>query len=90
MKPGLKYALGRFGIFVACAVPLFLILPRDLNPFLTLAIAFVASAVLSFFLLRQWRDEVTRAMSSNAERRVAEKERLRSALAGDDDVHIEH
>ena len=84
MKPGMKYALGRLAIFVLCAVPAVVLLP-DVNPALKLLVALLLSAVLSYFLLRQWRDEVAEQMSVNARRRIEEKERLRSALAGDDD-----
>lgn len=86
MTPGLKYALGRVGIFVACLVPAALLLPRDMNLFLKLMIALVLSAVLSFVLLRKVRDEVATQMSANSRRRVEQKEKLRSALAGDDEA----
>lgn len=85
MTPGLKYALGRVGIFVACALPAALLLPRDMNLFLKLMIALVVSAALSYGLLRKWRDEVAEQMSSNSRRRIEQKEKLRSALAGDDE-----
>jgi hypothetical protein len=84
MTAGLKYALGRVGIFVVCVLPAALLLPRDMNLFLKLMIALVVSAVLSFVLLRKWRDEVSAQMSANSRRRVEQKEKLRSALAGDD------
>jgi hypothetical protein len=85
MSPGLKYALGRVGIFVVCAIPALTLLPRDMNLFLKLMIALVVSAVLSFALLRRWRDEVAEQMSAGSRRRTEQKERLRSALAGEDD-----
>jgi predicted membrane metal-binding protein len=84
MNPAMKYSLGRIGIFLLCAIPAVLVLP-EVNLLLKLLVAMVISAVASFFLLRQWRDEVAERMSSNARRRIEEKERLRSALAGDDD-----
>jgi hypothetical protein len=86
MTPGLKYALGRVGIFVVCVVPAVTLLPKDLNLFLRLMIALIVSAALSFALLRRWRDEVAEQMSSNSRRRIEQKEKLRSALAGDDDA----
>ncbi len=55
-----------------------------MNIFLKLMLALVFSAALSFFLLRGWRDEMAGEMADAAERRRTEKERLRSALAGDD------
>ncbi|MGC4745273.1 DUF4229 domain-containing protein [Micromonospora sp. DT201] len=81
MSAALKYTLGRIGLFVAVLAALWLI---DMNVFLKLMLALVFSAALSFFLLRGWRDEMAEEMASASERRRTEKERLRSALAGDD------
>ena len=53
--------------------------------FLKLMLALIFSATLSFFLLRGLRDEMAEEMAEAAERRRAEKERLRSALAGEDE-----
>ena len=86
MSPGLKYALGRAGIFIACAVPALLLLPRDMHPMLKLMIALVVSAAISFVALKGVRQQVAERMSENARRRIAEKERLRSALAGEDET----
>jgi hypothetical protein len=83
MNPGLKYSLGRIGLFLVCAVPAMLLFP-DTNLFLRLLVALVVSAVASFFLLRRWRDEVADQLSTNSRRRTEQKERLRSALAGED------
>ncbi len=84
MNPTLKYFLGRLGLFVVVAVPVVLLLPRSMNVLLKLMIALVVSAALSYFVLRRWRDEVAERMSVKARRRQEEKDRLRSALAGDD------
>ncbi|MEV4117715.1 DUF4229 domain-containing protein [Micromonospora sp. NPDC049645] len=81
MSAALKYTLGRIGLFVAVLAGLWLI---DMNVFLKLMLALVFSAALSFFLLRGWRDEMAAEIAEAAERRRTEKERLRSALAGDD------
>lgn len=86
MNPGLKYAFARVGLFVACVVPALLLLPRDMNVLLKLMIALVVSAALSFFLLRRLRDEVANQMSANARKRIEEKNRLRAALAGEDET----
>ncbi len=86
MTPGLKYTLGRLGIFVVCAVPALLLIPNEMHPFLKLMIALVASAALSFVLLRRWRDEVADQLSAGARRRVEQKQKLRSALAGEDET----
>ncbi|NBE82668.1 DUF4229 domain-containing protein [Micromonospora rubida] len=81
MSAAVKYTLGRIGLFAVVFVALW---PVGMNIFLQLMLALAFSATLSFFLLRGWRDEMAGEMSEAAERRRAEKERLRSALAGDD------
>jgi uncharacterized membrane protein YccC len=86
MNPGLKYSLGRVGLFVVVAVPLLLVLPRDMNMLLKLMIALVISMALSFVVLRKWRDEMAGQMVAHAERRRLDKERLRAALAGDEET----
>jgi hypothetical protein len=86
MSPGLKYTLGRVGIFVVCAVPALLLIPDSMDPLLKLMIALIVSAALSFALLRRWRDDVADQMTTNRQRRVEQKHNLRSALAGDDEA----
>ncbi|WP_431934736.1 DUF4229 domain-containing protein [Micromonospora sp. RP3T] len=81
MSAAVKYTLGRIGLFVAVLAALWFI---EMNMFLRLMLALVFSATLSFFLLKGWRDEMAGEMADAAERRRAEKDRLRSALAGDD------
>jgi Protein of unknown function (DUF4229) len=84
MNPGLKYTLARFGILLVCLVPA-VFLFQNVNLLLKLLIAFAVSAVASFFLLRQLRDEVAEQLAVGARKRTDEKERLRAALAGDDE-----
>lgn len=86
MNPGLKYALARMGIFAACAVPAMLLLPAGMSSLLKIMIALVVSAGLSFVLLKRLRDEVAQRMSANARNRVEQKQRLRAALAGEDEA----
>ncbi|MEV4499585.1 DUF4229 domain-containing protein [Micromonospora arborensis] len=86
MSAALKYTLGRIGLFVAVLAALWLV---DVDVFLKLILALAFSAALSFLLLRGWRDEMAQEMADAAERRRTEKERLRSALAGDDDQPTE-
>ncbi|GAB3068113.1 DUF4229 domain-containing protein [Micromonospora schwarzwaldensis] len=81
MSAAVKYTLGRIGLFVAVLAALWFV---EMNMFLRLMLALVFSATLSFFLLKGWRDEMAGEMAEAAERRRAEKDRLRSALAGDD------
>ncbi|MGI5211473.1 DUF4229 domain-containing protein [Plantactinospora sp. CA-290183] len=82
MSPAVKYTLGRIGLFVVVALALW---PVDANIFLKLMLAVAFSAALAFFLLRGWRDEMAQQLAGAAERRRTEKQRLRSALAGEDD-----
>jgi hypothetical protein len=84
MNPTLKYALARVGLFIAVALPLVFLAPQ-VNILLKLMIAVIVSAILAFVFLRGLRDEVAQGMLANRERRVAEKEKLRAALAGDDE-----
>lgn len=81
MSAAVKYTLGRIGLFVVVVAALW---PVDIDIFLKLIVALLFSAALSFFLLKGWRDEMAEEMAAAAERRRTEKERLRSALAGDD------
>ncbi|MFJ8579107.1 DUF4229 domain-containing protein [Micromonospora sp. NPDC093277] len=81
MSAAVKYTLGRIGLFVGVLAALWFV---DMSIFLRLLLALISSAALSFFLLRGWRDEMAGEMAEASERRRAEKERLRSALAGDD------
>ena len=81
LSPAVKYTLGRIGLFLASLVVL---LPTPLNFLVKVMVAFVASAALSFLLLRKWRDEMAEQLGTMAARRSAEKDRLRSALAGDE------
>ncbi|GIF09577.1 DUF4229 domain-containing protein [Actinoplanes siamensis] len=83
MSPAVKYTLGRLGLFVVVFAAIY---PTPLNILVKAMIAFVASAGFAFFLLRRWRDEMAEHLGSMAERRSAEKARLRSALAGDDEA----
>jgi membrane protein implicated in regulation of membrane protease activity len=81
VSPGIKYTLGRVGLFVVFAVAL---LPFHLNLFLALMIALLASMVLSYFLLKRWRQQLSSDIAQHVENRRAEKDRLRTALSGDD------
>jgi hypothetical protein len=83
MSPAVKYTLGRLGLFLVAFVLLF---PAPLNILVKAMVAFVASAALSFLLLRRWRDDMAEQLGSIAARRAAEKDRLRSALAGDEEA----
>ncbi len=80
MSPAVKYTLGRLGLFVLCAV---LLTPLPIDLLLRLMIALLVSMVLSFFLLRRWRDEMVLQIDAAVKRRRQEKERLRAALAGE-------
>lgn len=83
MSPALKYTFGRLGLFVLTFV---LLLPLPLNILVKAMIALLVSATLSFFLLSDWRNQMGEQLAGAASRRTAEKERLRAALAGDEDA----
>ncbi|MEV4412377.1 DUF4229 domain-containing protein [Catellatospora sp. NPDC049609] len=82
MSPAVKYTLGRLVLFLACFGAAWFIPGVDL--FIKLGIAVLASFALSWFLLRGLRDEMTAQVEEAFERRKADKERLRAALAGED------
>lgn len=82
MSPAMKYTLGRLGLFVG--VLLVMSPVPGLSLLMKLLVALVASFLLSWFLLRRWRDELSVSMASRVQRRRAERERLRAALAGED------
>lgn len=84
MNPMMKYTLARLGLFIAAALIL-LVVPIELDPFLKLGIALIASAILSFFLLRKLRDDVANHLADGARQRADRKEKLRSALAGEEE-----
>jgi hypothetical protein len=81
MNPFLKYTLGRMALFLVVFLAL---VPVRMNLLVKLMVAVLVSFGLAYFLLRRWRDEVTERMMGAAERRRAEQERLRSALAGEE------
>jgi len=63
-----------------------LLLPLPLNILVKAMIALVVSAVASYFLLADWRNQMGEQLAGAASRRTAEKQRLRAALAGDEDA----
>lgn len=81
MSPAVKYTLGRVGIFL---VVLAILLPVPLNFLVKAMIALIASAAFSYFLLAKWRNEMAERLAAAQERRQAERNRLRAALAGDE------
>jgi Protein of unknown function (DUF4229) len=82
VTPAVKYSLGRVGLFVAAFL---ILLPVPVNLLLKLALALLISAVLSFFVLRGWREQYSLQLQNVVERRRSEKDKLRSALAGEDE-----
>jgi hypothetical protein len=82
MTPALKYTLGRLGLFLACALVL---VPVPVNFWVKLMVALVASFALQFVLLRKWRLDMIGQVDEAMTRRRQDKERLRSALAGEDE-----
>ena len=82
-NPVVKYTLGRLGLFLVVFVAS---LPLPLNILVKAMIAFVISAVVSRFLLTRWLEETGEYFAAAAARRAAEKQSLRSALAGDENA----
>jgi hypothetical protein len=89
VTPGLKYTLARFGIFVACTVPAIMLLPQSLDLLLRILIGAVLSAVVSLLVLNKWRNQMADQISTGLQQRRDEKERLRAALAGEDETDNE-
>lgn len=83
MSPAFKYFWGRLCLLVAAFA---LLWPTPLNILIKLMLALVVSAGAGYFLLARWRNEMGEQLSNVAQRRTAEKERLRAALAGDEDA----
>jgi hypothetical protein len=85
VNPAIKYTLGRIGLFVAA----FLVtLPFPFNILLKLVVALFVSSVLSWFVLRGWREQYSLQLQNAVERRRSEKDKLRSALAGEDEPDL--
>jgi len=82
MNPMVKFTLGRVGLFVVIALALW---PVPMDLLLKLMIAIIGSFGLQFVLLRKWRTEMIGQVDQLASQRRAEKEKLRAALAGDDE-----
>ncbi len=82
MSPMVKYTLGRVGLFVLVVLALW---PVPLNIAVKLMVALVVSFGLQFVLLRRWRAEMIGHVDEAVVRHRAEKEKLRAALAGDDE-----
>lgn len=81
MSPTIKYTLARLGLFV---VVLLALLPWDFDILLKMMIALLVSAALSYFVLRRWRDEISEQVAGAVERRRTQRDRLHSALAGEE------
>jgi len=81
VPPVLKYTLARIGLFLVVLLALW---PVNMNGYLKLILAVAFSAALSFFLLAGIRNEAAEKWLEASQRRRAEKERLRAALAGED------
>ena len=82
MTPMVKFTLGRVGLFVLISLALW---PVPIDLLLKLMIAIMGSFALQFVVLRKWRTDMIGQVDEVASRRRAEKEKLRAALAGEDD-----
>jgi uncharacterized membrane protein len=77
-----KFTLGRVGLFVVISL---LLWPVPIDLLLKLMIAIIGSFALQFVVLRKWRTEMIGQVDQVANRRRADKAKLRAALAGEDD-----
>jgi hypothetical protein len=82
MSPVVKFTLGRVGLFVVIAL---LLWPVPIDLLLKLMIALVVSVPLQFVVLRKWRADMIEYVDQAATRRRTEKDKLRAALAGDEE-----
>lgn len=85
MTPTVKFTLARVGLFAVVALVLW---PTPLDPLVKLMIALVVSTVLQFFVLKRWRAEMIDHIDKSVARRREGKERLRAALAGEEDEPV--
>jgi hypothetical protein len=84
MNPLVRYTLGRLGLFVVCALVV-LAIPVPLNILIKLMVALTMSVALQFVVLRTWRLEMLAYVDQAMGRRRAAREKLRAALAGEDE-----
>ncbi|CAM3134772.1 DUF4229 domain-containing protein [Stackebrandtia soli] len=82
MSPTVTYLLARLALFVVIAVALW---PTGLHPLVLAMAALLGAYLLSLVLLRRLRAAMLADVDSRMNRRRAHKERLRAALAGEDD-----
>jgi uncharacterized membrane protein YccC len=82
-SPIVKYTLGRIGLFLLVLLALSPV--PQLSLLVRLLVAVVISFGLSWFVLRTWRDEMSAELAGRLERRRQERERLRAALAGEEE-----
>jgi uncharacterized protein DUF4229 len=81
VNPFVKYTLARIGLLLAA---LLVLLPvPGLSFMVKLLLAVTVSFILSWVVLRKWRDELSAYLATRAEQRRVERERLRATLAGD-------
>ena len=78
----IKYTAGRIGLFIVFLAAMWFV---DTDIFIKLIVALLLSAVASYFLLGAWRDAMANDLAARADRRKAERARLRAALAGEDE-----
>jgi uncharacterized membrane protein len=83
VHPAVLYTAARLGVFVVIAALLFLV---GFRSWILVLVALALSAPVSYFLLRNQRDAYAERIEGRISKRRAEKERLRSALAGDDEL----
>jgi C4-dicarboxylate-specific signal transduction histidine kinase len=82
-SPALVYTAARIALFLSVAVVLYLV---GFRTFALVLLALVISMPLSYVVLRRQREAFAAQVERRVEHRRAEKEKLRAALRGDDDI----
>jgi Protein of unknown function (DUF4229) len=88
MSPFVKYTLARLSLFAVVAA-LLIALPIPISILLKLAIAVIVSAILSWFLLGELREQFAQQLVGSAQRRQTRRRELRAALSGSDESDTE-
>ena len=82
MSPAVLYTLGRFACFAIVAVVLYAV---GLRSWALVIVSLLASAPISYVLLKSVRNKWSVQIDQRLERRRVEKDKLRATLRGDDE-----
>ena len=82
MNPAILYTLGRFACFAIVAGILYFV---GLRSWLLVVVSLLASAPISYVLLKPVRNKWSVQIDRRLAQRKAEKDKLRATLRGDED-----